>query len=67
MNKQQLLESSRTNWTVEKRGLVGPNGEPTPAYGVFRQDNNKCLGIVGAKYVPTQNEEILDMLLEAAA
>lgn len=67
MNKQQLLESSRTNWTVEKRGLVGPNGEPTPAYGIFRGDNNKCLGIVGSKYVPTQNEEILDMLLEAAA
>ena len=67
MNKQQLLESSRTNWIVEKRGLVGPNGEPTPAFGIFRQDTNKCLGIVGAKYVPTQNEEILDMLLEAAA
>jgi phage/plasmid-like protein (TIGR03299 family) len=67
MNKQQLLESSRTNWTVAKKPLFGPDGETTPAYGVFREDNNNCLGVVGSKYVPTQNEEILDMLLEAAA
>ncbi len=67
MNKQQLLESSRTNWTVAKKSLFGPEGEPTGAFGVFREDNNACLGIVGSKYVPTQNEEILDMLLEAAA
>lgn len=67
MNKQQLLESSRTNWTVDKRTLVGPNGEATPAFGIFRTDSNQCLGVVGSKYVPTQNEEILDMLLEAAA
>lgn len=67
MNKLDLLNSSGTNWTVEKKALFGPDGEPTPAFGVFRTDNNRCLGIVGAKYVPTQNEEILDMLLEAAA
>jgi hypothetical protein len=67
MNKLDLLNSSRTNWVVEKKALFGPDGEPTPAFGVFRTDNNRCLGIVGAKYVPTQNEEILDMLLEAAA
>ena len=67
MNKEQLLESSRTNWTVTKKALFGPDGELTPAYGVFREDNNDCLGVVGSKYVPTQNAEILDMLLEAAA
>ena len=27
MNKQQLLESSRTNWTVAKKPLFGPDGE----------------------------------------
>ena len=67
MNKEQLLESSRTNWTVAKKPLFGPEGEVTPAYGVFREDTNQCLGVVGSKYVPTQNEEILDLLLEAAA
>lgn len=66
MNKEQLLISSGTNWTVEKKALFGPDAEPTPAYGIFRNDTNKCLGIVGSKYVPTQNEEILDLLLEAA-
>ena len=67
MNKEELLISSKTNWRVEKKALFGPDGEPTPAYGIFRLDTNDCLGIVGSKYVPTQNEEILDMLLEAAA
>lgn len=67
MNKQELLESSSTNWTVTKKPLFGPDGEPTTAYGVFREDTRFCLGVVGSKYVTTQNEEILDMLLEATA
>jgi hypothetical protein len=66
MNKEQLLTASHTDWTVEKRPLFGPNGEPTSGYGIFRQDNDRCLGLVGGKYTITQNHEVVEMLMDAA-
>jgi phage/plasmid-like protein (TIGR03299 family) len=67
MNTQELLEKSNTNWTVSKRPLFGPNGEPTDGFGVFRDDNDHCLGLVKSKYTITQNHEIAELLQEAAA
>lgn len=66
MNIQELLVASKTDWTVEKKPLFGPDGEPTNGYGIFRSDNKKCLGLVGSKYTITQNHEILEMLMYAA-
>lgn len=66
MNIQDLLVASKTDWTVEKKPLFGPDGEPTNGYGIFRSDNKKCLGLVGSKYTITQNHEILEMLMYAA-
>lgn len=66
MNTQELLTASKTDWTVEKRPLFGPNGEATSGYGIFRADNNHCLGLVGGKYTITQNHEVVDLLLNAA-
>jgi len=66
MNTQELLTASKTNWTVSKRPLFGPNGEVTPGYGIFRDDSQDCLGLVGGKYTITQNSEVIDMLLDAA-
>jgi phage/plasmid-like protein (TIGR03299 family) len=67
MNTQELLEKSKTDWTVSKRPLFGPNGEPTDGFGVFRDDNDHCLGLVKGKYTITQNHEIAELLQEAAA
>ena len=66
MNTQELLTASKTDWTVSKRPLFGPNGEVTPGYGIFRDDSQDCLGLVGGKYTITQNSEVIDMLLDAA-
>jgi phage/plasmid-like protein (TIGR03299 family) len=66
MQIEQLLEKSGTNWTVSKRPLFGPDGEPTSGYGIFRDDSNSCLGIVGSVYTITQNSEVVELLLEAA-
>jgi hypothetical protein len=66
MNKEELLSASKTDWTVEKRALFGPNGEPTNGYGIFRADNDRCLGLVGSKYTITQNHEVVEMLMDAA-
>ena len=66
MSIEQLLKDSNTDWNVEKRALFGPNGEPANAYGVFRADNDDCLGVVGNRYRITQNSEVAQMLYEAA-
>jgi len=66
MELNELLTASKTDWTVSKRPLMGPNGEQTPGFGIFRDDNNDCLGIVGSKYTITQNHDIANMMMEAA-
>jgi phage/plasmid-like protein (TIGR03299 family) len=66
MKTEELLSASKTDWTVEKRPLFGPNGEPTNGYGIFRNDTDSCLGLVGGKYTITQNHEVVEMLMDAA-
>lgn len=66
MNAQELLIASKTDWTVSKRPLFGPEGEPTPGFGIFRDDTQSCLGLVGSKYTITQNSEVVEMLMDAA-
>jgi phage/plasmid-like protein (TIGR03299 family) len=66
MSVEQILAEANANWTVSKESLFGPNGEPTQGFGIFRNDTNRCLGIVGSKYHPTQNREIAETLYEAA-
>lgn len=61
----KLLEKSNTNWTVSKKELFGPEGQPTDLYGIFRDDTQECFGSVKSRYTPTQNREIVEMLLEA--
>jgi phage/plasmid-like protein (TIGR03299 family) len=67
MNTNELLQMSGTDWTVSKRPLVGPNGESTPGYGIFRDDTDKCLGLVKSRYTITQNHEVVDLLQEASS
>ena len=66
MNAQELLTASKTDWTVAKKPLFGPEGEPTNGFGIFREDNGRCLGLVGSKYTITQNSEVIEMLMDAA-
>jgi phage/plasmid-like protein (TIGR03299 family) len=63
----RILKETNTDWTVSKRPLFGPDKEPTDVFGIFRDDTGNFLGSVKKKYQITQNFEILDMLLEAAA
>lgn len=66
MSVEQILEQANANWTVSKEILYGPQGQATQGFGIFRNDTNQCLGIVGSKYTPTQNREIAETLYEAA-
>lgn len=59
--------SEKFNFGVDKRKLVGPNGESTDFYGLFRDDNNECVGdVVTDRYMPHTTDDVL-ALTEAAA
>jgi len=60
-----LLENSGLNWTVEKKGLFGPEGERTGSFGVFK-NGDQWLGTVGPQYTPLQNAELAETLVMAA-
>lgn len=59
----ELLEQTATNWTVNKLPLVTQEGFATDSYGIFRNDNNAWLGIIGRQYEPMQNFEVAETLI----
>ena len=67
MNKLEFLKETKTDFTVSKRPLFDEHNNPSGGYGIYRNDTNNCLGLVGSKYTPSQNEEILDLLIEASS
>lgn len=62
-----LLEKTGLNWTVNKLSLYGPEGQRTSSYGIFRNDNSAHLGTVGARYVPYQNYEMAETIIDACS
>lgn len=66
MSVEQILTQAKADWTVTKHPLLGPEGQITPGYGIFRNDTQECLGVVGSKYTPTQNSHMAEILMEAA-
>jgi len=63
-----LLESTKTNFTVEKRQLFSLATDTdaaqraTESFGLFRTDTNKWLGTVGKQYTPFQNSVLAETL-----
>ncbi len=60
-----LLEKTGLNWTVNKLPLYGPDGQQTSSYGIFRNETNQHLGTVGPRYVPLQNHELAETIIDA--
>lgn len=59
--------SKEFNFGVEKRPLFGPKGEKTRMFGLFRTDNDACVGDpVTDRYTPHTTDDIL-ALTEAAS
>jgi phage/plasmid-like protein (TIGR03299 family) len=64
----EAMKLSHLNWNVEKKNFINPYTyqEIENMYGTFRTDNGGCLGMVGEKYSPIQNNrmgEVLDILV----
>lgn len=64
MSWAQAMEMANLDWTVAKRRLVNPLNAATQidAFGIFREDNNQYLGMVGSDYTPIQNVEQFSFL-----
>lgn len=60
-----LLESSGTNWTAEKKPTFDAEGFPSEHYGVFRSDDRRAIGAVGERYTVLQNAELATTIIEA--
>lgn len=60
-----LLEKTGLNWTVNKLPLYGPDGQRTSSYGIFRNESNEHLGTVKGRYVPMQNHELAETIIDA--
>jgi phage/plasmid-like protein (TIGR03299 family) len=68
----EVLEATGLNWTVNKVPLISIsenpdlNGLKTDNMGVFRNDNGGHLGTVKQQYVPYQNHELAETIVEAS-
>lgn len=70
----EALRQAHLDWNVALKRLqmeeCGFHRIPVPAYAVVRDDTKALLGVVGNRYVPIQNSElvaILDVVLEFGA
>ena len=61
----ELLQSTGLNWSVSKQQLQTASGIITPGYGIIRNDNSDCLGIVRSQYEPFQNSQLAETIIEA--
>jgi len=61
-----LLEGTNTNWLVEKLPLISESGLKTESFGNFRADTGQWLGTLKESYVPFQNKEMAQTIVEAS-
>lgn len=57
LTAQEAIMAAQLNWKVELRPVHVDGSLVDDSFGVKRLDNNKVLGIVGARYEPIQNED----------
>lgn len=62
-NAEQAIELAGLNWKVEKKPLLfqhDNNGVETDFYGLVRETDQKCYGVVKNQYTVLQNSESFD-------
>jgi len=62
----ELLESTGLNWTVNKEALFTEDGKDSKGFGLYRNDNDKHLAVVGNGYRVYQNHEMCEMMVKAS-
>ena len=66
-----LLEKTNTNWTVSQQPLFTADGLKTKSVGIFKDDlygkPSKWLGTKSEQYVPLQNKDLAQTIVEASS
>jgi len=66
-NIQEILKEVGLDWTVSKQKIVTEFGIDVSDYrAIVRDDIKKPLSVMGSKYQPYQNEELLKLLFEVS-
>lgn len=63
----EILYKGKMAWTAVKEPLFSSAQEPTSGYGIFRSDTRENLGVVGGKYLPHQNYELVKEFIESVS
>lgn len=62
---KEILEAHGLDFRIEKEALGGlESGRPTPYFGLYHSKTGLCLNTVKAGYTVSQNEDIVDMVLQ---
>lgn len=63
----ELLYSGKMAWSVEKKQLYTESGKLAKGgFATTRSDTGDILGVVGSRYLPLQNQELVKGFLESA-
>lgn len=65
----ELLEKTGLNWSVKKEPLFTAAGDATQSFGLFKSVNGETgnwLSTVGKRYVPYQNAELAEVMVQAS-
>ena len=62
----ELLEKTGLNWTVNKEPLFTEDGKDSKGFGLYRNDNQNHLAVVGSGYRIYQNHEMCEMMVNAS-
>ena len=65
---EEAIKLASLEWTIRKEQLQSQAGNLISAFGIFRNDNQSFLHVVGDRYTPIQNKDaftFVDALVEA--
>ena len=60
---QAITEKLGLDWSVSTRPLFGGQGERTPFFGIFNDQNDNCLGVAKSRYTPLQNIDLIETIV----
>lgn len=64
MTTKEVLEQNGLDFTISKRELFDSNGNGSGYFGLFNDKLNKCINTVKEGYKVSQNEEVVDLVLQ---
>jgi len=64
MNKQEILVANGLDFNISKRPLFDGDGNTSGYYGLYNDKLGKCINTVKEGYHVSQNEEIVELVLQ---